>query len=58
MPATTGARLTAIVSVIDHHLAARHAATVLDLGNDAVQGYPFGRPAPLADVLALALRDA
>ncbi len=52
------ASLSGMRVVAEHVETEEDAATLLDLGIDAFQGYLFSRPAPLDQVLAAALRDA
>jgi EAL domain-containing protein (putative c-di-GMP-specific phosphodiesterase class I) len=52
------ASLSGMRVVAEHVESEEDAATLVDLGIDAFQGYLLGRPAPLAEVLAVALRDA
>jgi two-component system CheB/CheR fusion protein len=51
------ASLSGMRVVAEHVESDEDAATLVDLGVDAFQGYLVGRPAPLNEVLAAALRD-
>jgi two-component system CheB/CheR fusion protein len=52
------AALSGMRVVAEHVETEEDAATLRDIGVDAFQGYLFGRPAALDQVLATALRDA